>query len=151
MEHGGRISCCKTLVVAPWQGRRHWRGRGAADPPPFLGQISEPKSYKMGVDFAHQVSRPLGLPDLPMALLGGGGLEKHYCWGCSFSQKKWIPSHATVVNNSRHIAIDTHLFTALVWRKIICQHFFVLPKSFYHILLKILKLSNVNMYSRSCH
>ena len=115
MEHGGRISCCKNLVVAPWQGRRHWRGRGAADPPPFLGQISEPKSYKMGVDFAHQVSRPLGLPDLPMALRGGGGLEKHYCWGCSFSQKKWIPSHATVVNNSRHIAIDTHLFTAIVW------------------------------------
>ena len=37
MEHGGRISCCKTLVVAPWQGRRQERGRGAAAPPPIFG------------------------------------------------------------------------------------------------------------------
>ena len=138
----------RTLVVAPWQGRRQGRGKGGElSPLPIFGPVN-PNTTRWGLILPTKfLLDSHGLPDLPTALLGGGGLEKHYCWGCSFSQKKWIPSHATVVNNSRHIAIDTHLFTALVWRKIICQIFFA--EVLYQIR-KILRFVEYQ-YLKSCH
>ena len=56
MEHGGRISCCKTLVVAPWQGRRQGRGRGAAAPPPFKRPDQLTQIQQDGGRFSQQIT-----------------------------------------------------------------------------------------------